>query len=84
MSSLGDASRRKKNLLIDGRRVRISDLIDAGLLTPGQELLFQRPRAGEVHRAMVTDSGGIRLADGQDFTSPSGAAAAVTSVSLCQ
>ncbi|WP_198170434.1 restriction system modified-DNA reader domain-containing protein [Actinoplanes awajinensis] len=73
MTSSDDVSRRK-SFLINGRRVRIMDLIKAGLLSPGQELIFERPRIGEIHRAVVTANGRIRVADGQDFASPSRAA----------
>ncbi|BAL85562.1 hypothetical protein AMIS_3420 [Actinoplanes missouriensis 431] len=73
MTSSDDVSRRR-SFLINGRRVRILDLIKAGLLNPGQELVFERPRIGEIHRAVVTDNGRIRVADGQEFASPSRAA----------
>ena len=77
MSSSDDTSRRKK-LLINGRRVRVMDLVDAGLLRPGQELVFERPRIGEVHRAVVTENARIKVADGQEFASPSRAAVEVS------
>lgn len=78
MPSLDDPFPRSSHLM-NGRRVRLSDLVDAQLLTAGQELSFERRRAGEVHRAVVTDSGWIKLADGQEFDTPSGAATAITS-----
>jgi CBS domain-containing protein len=77
MTSSDDVSRRK-SLLINGRRVRVMDLIRAGLLNPGQELVFERPRIGDIHRAVVTENGRIRVADGQEFASPSGAADTVS------
>jgi hypothetical protein len=73
MTSSDDVSRRK-SFLINGRRVRILDLIKAGLLNSGQELVFERPGIGETHHAVVTDNGRIRVADGQEFASPSRAA----------
>jgi CBS domain-containing protein len=76
--ALSDDVSRRKNLLIDGRRVRVLDLIKAGLLNPGQELVFERPRIGDIHRAVVTESGRIRVADGQELASPSRAAATVS------
>ncbi|MEV4519210.1 CBS domain-containing protein [Micromonospora tulbaghiae] len=72
-----DTSRRKK-LLINGRRVRVMDLVEAGLLSPGQELVFERPRIGEVYRAAVTQGGRIKVADGQEYSSPSRAAVEVS------
>jgi CBS domain-containing protein len=60
--------------LLDGRRVTIADLLDAGLLAPGDVLRFRRPRLGENHRAVVTPSGALALDGGQEFRSPSRAA----------
>jgi hypothetical protein len=58
----------------DGRRVQLSDLMEAGLVREGDELLWRRPRVGEEYRAVVTADGAIRLADGREFSSPSRAA----------
>ncbi|MER6676091.1 CBS domain-containing protein [Streptomyces sp. NPDC000983] len=60
--------------LLDGRRVTLSDLLSAGLLAEGEHLKFVRPRMGEKHDATVTSRGWIRLADGEEFRSPSKAA----------
>jgi hypothetical protein len=59
---------------IDGRRVRLTDLIDAGLLSPGEPLVWTRPRLGATYRATVTDGGALQLDDGRQFSSPSRAA----------
>lgn len=59
---------------ISGRRVRVSDLLDAGLLQPGQELTWERPRLGASYRAVVTENGSLQLEDGRTFSSPSRAA----------
>jgi CBS domain-containing protein len=61
--------------LLDGRRVQLTDLIDAGLLEVGSALAFSRPRAGLTHRAEVTEEGRLRLEDGREFAAPSRAAA---------
>lgn len=53
----------------------IKDLIDGGLLAPGQEL--QPTRRGKIERASVLDSGFLRLGD-SEFATPSGAAKAVS------
>ena len=63
--------------LIDGRRVTVSDLLDAGLVNVGAGLRFSRPRIGDVHRAVVTADGRLRLEDGQEYASSSRAAAIV-------
>jgi len=67
--------------LLDGRRVTVMDLLDAGLLAPGDELTFARPRSGETHRAIVTESGGLALEGGQTFRSPSSAARVAADIS---
>lgn len=64
----------RASYLLDGRRVTIADLLDAGLLFEGDELTFSRPSIGETHRATVTASGKLRLSDGQEFPTPSRAA----------
>ena len=74
MTSSDDVPSRRRSLLLNGRRVRLLDLMKAGLLHPGHELVFERPRIGEIHRAVVTENGRIRVADGQEFASPSRAA----------
>ncbi|HEX5114246.1 MAG TPA: hypothetical protein VFW65_03505 [Pseudonocardiaceae bacterium] len=73
-------TRSRRELLINGRRVRISDLIDADLLKRGDVLYF-RQRIGEIpHEAVVSDRGRLRLADEREFDTPSAAAAAVAEV----
>jgi hypothetical protein len=61
-------------ILIDGRRVQISDLLDAQLLAEGDELIWVRPRLGEEHHATVTKDGSIRLEVGRVCATPSRAA----------
>lgn len=62
--------------LIEGRRVRMADLIQANLLEPGTELEFHRPRVAERHRATVLDDGTLQLEDSRAYESPSRAAGA--------
>jgi hypothetical protein len=59
---------------IEGRRLRLSDLLDSGLLRPGDELIWNRPRVGQEFTATVTGDGRIQLVDGRTFSSPSRAA----------
>ncbi|MFC7931677.1 CBS domain-containing protein [Streptomyces cinereoruber] len=68
----------RASYLFEGRRVRVSDLVDAGLLAPGTQLVFRRKRSGEAHLARVTEDGKIELDDGRRFASPSAAAAAAS------
>jgi hypothetical protein len=59
---------------IDGRRVRVADLLEAELLHANQSLVWDRPRLGERYAAEVLENGAIRLADGRTYSSPSRAA----------
>jgi predicted transcriptional regulator len=68
-----DTGRSRRELLINGRRVRIFDLIEAGLLKPGDDLYFQQRIGEEPYRAQVTDRGRLELADGREFKTPSAA-----------
>ncbi|MER7165317.1 hypothetical protein ABT336_04450 [Micromonospora sp. NPDC000207] len=70
-------SRPRRKHLLDGRRVRISDLIDAGRLKPGDELFFPQRIGDPPHQAVVTERARLRLPDGREFTTPSRAAATV-------
>lgn len=72
-------SPRRRHPLINGRRVRVSDLLDAGMVRVGQTLSYRPPHSAAAHKAAVTDRGRIRLSDGREFTTPSGAATAVNS-----
>ena len=64
----------RNSYMFNGRRVTLLDLLDAGLLAPGDELEYKRPRLGETYRATVTEYGTLVLEDGQEFSSPSKAA----------
>lgn len=69
-----DGSIEEDATRIEGRRLRISDLLDEGALHPGQVLAWKRPRVGKEYRATITEEGLIRLEDGRAFSSPSRAA----------
>lgn len=58
----------------DGRRMRVRDLVDNGLLSAGDEIVWERPRSGDTYRATITAEGLIRLPDGSEVTTPSTAA----------
>jgi CBS domain-containing protein len=73
-----EPQRTRSSCLLDGRRVTINDLLEAGLLAAGDELTFTRTRLDETHRATVTATGKLTLEDGQEFPSPSRAAMAAT------
>lgn len=73
-------TRSRRELLINGRRVRISDLIDADLLKPDDVLFYRQYIGGTPHEAVVTERGRLRLADGREFSTPSAAAAHIAEV----
>lgn len=71
----GTGPTQRSMYLLGGRRVRVRDLVQAGLLRPGARLRFVRRRIGETYHAAVTESGRVRLLpDGQEFPTPSRAA----------
>src|SRR5262249_32021750 len=65
---------------INGRRVRLTDLLDAGLLREGDALYWDRPNLGHRYEATVTSGGTIALADGRAFASPSRAATEIADI----
>ena len=56
-------------------RIQISDLLNEGLLTVGDEIEWRRKKSGQTIYAVITEEGEIELPDGRKFMSPSGAAA---------
>lgn len=73
MSGAGDETQGRREHLFRGRRVKIRDLVDAGLLEPGAVLVYDRPQVGETLEVTVTETGQLLLPDGREITSPSGA-----------
>ncbi len=74
---------RTEYLTPGGRRVTLGDLLEAGLLRPEEELVWDRPRLGEHHRVWVTEGGALRLENGHIKGSPSGAAMAAANIPAC-
>lgn len=58
--------------------VTLADLVEAGVLSVGDVLVWSRPRSGEVHRCVLLADGQMRHPDGQVSATPSGASALVT------
>ncbi|WP_456823771.1 restriction system modified-DNA reader domain-containing protein [Cellulomonas sp. P5_E12] len=71
----GDLSARN-GYLFEGRRVRMTDLLDARILEPDTELEFVRPRAGRSYYAILRADGRIELENGRAYNAPSRAAVA--------
>lgn len=65
---------------INGRRVRLTDLLEYELLESEDELYWDRPQLGNRYEATVTETGAIRLPDGRVFSSPSRAGMEVAGV----
>jgi CBS domain-containing protein len=53
--------------------VKVRDLVDANLLEPGTVLVYDRPQVGETFQVTVTETGRLRLPDGRETGSLSGA-----------
>jgi hypothetical protein len=77
LASTADSSRATGRT---DRRGTLSDLLAAGLLEADTELVWNRPRIGEVHRASATALGQLRLEDGRLFDTPSRAAKEAASI----
>jgi hypothetical protein len=55
----------------------IADLLDAGLVTSGEEVVWSRRNLGVRHTARIQRDGTLLLADGRLFANPSGATTAL-------
>jgi Restriction Enzyme Adenine Methylase Associated len=66
--------------VLEGRGVRLSDLLDADFISPGDKLIWARPGTGEIYYASLTDNGCIDLEDGRVFSGPSRAAVEVAGI----
>jgi Restriction Enzyme Adenine Methylase Associated len=53
---------------------KVIDLLQKGLLTAGQEIIWNRRVAKQIHIATVNQDGSITTADGVKHKTPSGAA----------
>lgn len=62
-----------------GKRIKIEDLVEHDLLLVGDRLVWERPKKGTRYEATVIEAG-IRLPDGREFWSPSGAACAAADI----
>ena len=71
--SSGDAGSRQTR---GSQRVTIKQVVAAGLLIPGETLVWERPRKGERWLVTVTQEGRFRLEDGSEYASPTAAARA--------
>ena len=56
---------------------QLTGLIEAGLLTAGQELTWRRPRRGDQFALTVTADGQLQIPDGSTWPSPFQAASRI-------
>jgi hypothetical protein len=70
----------REEIVLEGRGVRLSDLLDGGFISPGDKLIWARPGTGEIYYASLTDNGCIELEDGRVFSGPSRAAVEVAGI----
>jgi hypothetical protein len=69
--------------MLDGRRITVADLIEAELLNPGENLVWDRPRLGVEYKATITSNAAIELEDGRVFATPSAAAKHAAHIPAC-
>src|SRR5215831_8278235 len=72
----------RRQHLFRGRRVKIRDLVDAGLLEAGAILVWDLPQAGETYQVTVAETGQLQLPDGGQAGSPSRAIKDLTGKSV--
>jgi hypothetical protein len=63
--------------LIKWARGGITELLDAGMITVGEEVVWNRPNLGVRHIARIRGDGTLILADGRVYANPSGATTAL-------
>ncbi|MBT1177602.1 DUF262 domain-containing protein [Bifidobacterium callimiconis] len=63
------------------KRITIAQVIGAGLLVPGETLIWKRPRLGQEWIATVTRDGKLQLEDGSKHSTPTAAARAASGTS---
>jgi len=74
------SERRRQEFLVEGRRITLADLIEAGLLEGGDDLVWERPQLGQEYSAQLLENGAIELPNGETHASPSGAAKAAAGI----
>jgi superfamily II DNA or RNA helicase len=72
-----DGIPRQDHHRLTARRLRLSDLLNGGVLSVGAYLRFKSRRTGSVTTAVVGEDGSLDLLDGRVFSTPSAAASAV-------
>lgn len=77
VSARHDATLPSRPPLAGMDRGAASALLDAGLVKPGEEFLWERRNSGVRHIARLRTDGAVVLADGRVFATPSGAATAL-------
>lgn len=73
----GPTRRQMTTYKFNGRRLAVSDLIDAGYLESGEQIEYHRAKEGRIFLATLTEDGRIRAESGTTYDSLSRAAAAL-------
>lgn len=76
-------ARSPRPVTVDGRRVGMADLLDAGLLQVNEPVEFIRPRLGERYEAIIQPDGSFKMPDGSVHQSPSLAAMRAANMIAC-
>jgi len=63
--------------LVRGARGGVAELLDAGVVTAGEELVWDRRNLGVRHTVHIRADGSLVLADGRVYANPSGATTAL-------
>jgi hypothetical protein len=77
VSARHDAAAPSASPLAGYEQGAVGSLLDAGLVKPGDEFLWERRNTGVRHIARVRADGAVVLADGRVFATPAGAATAL-------
>ena len=64
----------KPPITVDGQRVTVMDLLEDGVLEPGEPVVFNRPRLGCRYEAVINADGTFTIEDDTTWNSPSLAA----------
>ncbi len=71
---VADGRARPVHVMVNGRRVTVADLMEAGMVEPGEPVEYVRPRLNQHYHAVIKADGTFALPDGSVYQSPSLAA----------
>ncbi|MCL5947680.1 MAG: hypothetical protein M1420_00735 [Actinobacteria bacterium] len=74
LATMGSGGSVEQHLDTSGHRVTVKDLLDARLIEPDEQVVFDRPKLDAHYTAVITADGTFELADGTRCAMPSSAA----------